>query len=203
MNNYDLIPNTDTIETLFIMESPYKEEIRVGLPCVGESGKVMSYKILDGDSSLAFGYYLNNQKGKTCKFGIMNTFNFPIDREVCGENQFSVLKDVPYTKYTNRIQHYNDLFSKLNELTDGKRIEESYQRLIGYLQNSPTIKNIVICGYIAQSVYVHNFNKKNDIPRYNTQTNEVCPSGRELNILFVNHPSPKNGKWIFQLNNLK
>jgi hypothetical protein len=54
IDNFDLIPFPENIKTLFILGSPFKDELTKGYPCAGKTGKNMALKIL-GDGSEAFG----------------------------------------------------------------------------------------------------------------------------------------------------
>jgi hypothetical protein len=70
-------------------------------------------------------------------------------------------------------------------------------RLINYISHSPNLVTIVVCGYIAQSLFLHAFDQK--MLRYNRYETRQIVNGRSMEFLFVNHPGNKGEKWDFKL----
>lgn len=199
MTNFDLISDINKLETLFIMESPYIEELASGIPCSGKTGKRMSVEIF-GDGYDAFGKVLNTKQDFTLKYGIMNSFPFALGlaQQLPKEQQiFTKIKDI---KYTTRYEFYNQ---HLNVLASIDNVEEHTQfktRLLQYINNAPNLKHLIFCGYIAQAMYLHAF-KQAALP-YNKLTLLKTKREKPTYILFVNHPSEKNDKWDFKISSI-
>ncbi len=197
-SSYDLVPDFTSLETLFILESPYKDEIANGIPCCGKTGRRMAWKILKkGD--LEFGKLLNDNDSRVKKYGVMNTFPFPLDlpNDLTKEQK-------KYTILTNELlegrdrDYYFDSYSKrIQEFDDLEEVIQYRERINEYIDSSPSLKNIVLCGFIAESVFVTLFGI--DKPKFRTKTPWTSENGSEVNLLFVNHPSPKNDYWLFSL----
>ena len=75
--------NSEEIEVLFIMESPFFDELNSSnpRPCMGYSGVVMSRALNLGDQ--AFGKVLSMDLGS--KYAVYETFNFALDTRVCAK----------------------------------------------------------------------------------------------------------------------
>lgn len=204
MKSFDLIPDINRIKTLFIMESPYHKELKAEVPCAGETGKRMSRAILNEDS-ISLGDLLKEKNAKVLEFGIMNSFPFPLeitDNLNPKQLEYTELKKLNWTKgETKRDEFYQDHFKLLGKVEILEKQIGFKERLSEYVQQCPNLKNLVFCGYISQSVYLWLFNQS--AIRYNQLTTKNTKSGREMNLLFVNHPSEKNKEWHFKIETIK
>ncbi|MBP5983919.1 MAG: hypothetical protein KA734_09360 [Fluviicola sp.] len=204
MKSFDLIPDESKIETLFIMESPYHEELDSGTPCVGETGKRMSKTILNEDF-LSFGDLLKENNSKVLEFGIMNSFPFPLEIiDNLNDNQllYKELKKLTWIKgTTNRDEFYKEHFNLLGDVEILEQQTGFKQRITQYFQQCPNLKNLVFCGFISQSVYLRLFNQS--VISYNKLISKKTQTGKEINLLFVNHPSKRNLVWDFKIEILK
>lgn len=155
---------------LFILESPYKEEIIHKHPLAGVSGlnlsKLLSkigVKLANSHSChLPFGCWLkeniDSDVGK--KFGVMEVCNFPLDIRVysCEENKLEEVKKLDKLKNDlekNEQQSYRNMLG----IAAFVAIEQSF-----YLRMDKVIKNnnkmiIVGCGSFAQN-FVNFYNKR-------------------------------------------
>lgn len=196
MANFDLIIDSDNLETLFIMESPHTEELEACIPCIGSTGRRMALHLIN-DDSLPFGILLKNRDYRVIKYGIMNTFNFPLGKKTdlnSSQKHVADLKNIKWIKgKTDRESHYEKHLKLIRDITDIEQLSDFKTRLINYVSQSPKLRNIVICGYIAQSMYLYSFNQK--IPRYNVPMS--IKTKRKIKLLFINHPSEKNEIWDF------
>ena len=200
MTNFDLIPDIDKLETLFIMESPYIEELKTGIPCSGGTGKRMSAQIF-GNNDEAFGKLLSSKQDFTLKYGIMNSFPFALGlaQSLPKEQQiFTKIKDI---KYTTRTEFYNQHLSVLSNMGNVEEHTQFKGRLIQYINNAPNLKHLIFCGYIAQAMYLYAF--KQAILPYNKLTLLKTKRTKDTFILFVNHPSEKNPVWDFNVGSIK
>jgi hypothetical protein len=203
MNKYDLIPKIEELEFLFVLESPYANEVASDIPCVGSTGLRMSQGIFN-TNEIAFGHYLKTGQKGFEKYGIMNSFSFPLElhsAQTEEQKQFSKLKDVQWIAgVSNRSSHYNGFLTILNSIENVEGISNFKIRFTNYVNQAPNLKYIVFCGYIAQSMYLFSF--KQAIQPYNKPILMKTKSQRELYLMFVNHPSERNGQWDFKLSSI-
>lgn len=200
MAKFDLIEFPEKIEILFILESPFKNEIKEGYPCAGATGKKMTAKIFPGNSN-AFGKILKDKETGSERFGIFNTCHFPLDlpeKLSLEEKQVMKLKEDE-----NQEDDREVIYSKMEGILAGiQNLEEltNYlKRLTQILNASSTIKNLVVCGFIAQSFFKFYFNIKEH--PYN-KSKELSINGKIFNVLFVNHPADRKRVWAFRLSAL-
>lgn len=198
MTNFDLIPDIQKLETLFIMESPYLEEIAAGIPCSGGTGLRMAKEIFG--SGEAFGTLLTKKEDYVLKYGIMNSFPFALGLRDNLPKDLKVYTQIKKLKWNNRLDFYNQHINLLNNWQDLEKHTEFKTRLTYYITQAPNIMHLVFCGYIAQSMYLHSF--KQGILPYNKLTLLNTKSGKIIYALFVNHPSEKNAVWDFKLSSL-
>lgn len=199
MTNFDLIPDIDNLETLFIMESPHIKELETGIPCSGTTGIRMSVAIFD-NSNVAFGKILSTKQDYTLKYGIMNSFPFAL-----GLTSQLPIEQQPFTKikninYTTRNEFYKQHLNLLRKIGNVEEHTQFKARLINYINNAPNLKHLVFCGYISQAMYLYSFNQA--VLPYNKLTLLKTKREKETYIIFVNHPSEKNEVWDFKLSNL-
>lgn len=218
----------EKVEVLFIMESPFVEELNSSkpCPCMGYSGEVMSRALNLGDQ--AFGKVLSRNLGR--KYAVYETFNFALDTRVCAklkglyspENVYKFwetcdipwcglkIQDMligaklnkesllPFKKY-DRKKHYESLWDFISCIDEKMKINffNNYQSVLNPVlakELFPNLKEIVVCGYIAQSVFLKAFEI------------DFLPFRKRLNIdgfagtiVFVEHPGSVRGgnEWSY------
>lgn len=201
MNSFDLIPDIEKLETLFILESPYRNEVVNSIPCSGVTGIRMAQVILSISESKSFGELLNENNESIKMFGVMNTFPFPLEmpeRLTTNQRYYTCLKNLKWNN--GRHDFYNQHLSVLENCSELENISGFKSRLFDYIVNSEKLKNVVICGYIAQSVFLKLIKSK--IPDYNKPFILNGRTGRKLSVIFTNHPSDRNNKWDFKMSDL-
>lgn len=202
MNDFDLIPDHNQLQLLFVMESPHVQEMETGLPCMGTTGKRMALA-LTGNETIPFGKLLSDKDTGLGQYGIMNSFPFPLgleDQLNGAQKNVARLKTEipPWIKGETSREYYYDLH--LNIIRSIHNLEEVSQfkaRLTDCISHSPNLVTIVVCGYIAQSVFLHAFDQK--MLPYNRYETRQIVNGRSMEFLFVNHPGNKDEKWDFKL----
>lgn len=197
MTHFDLF-HYNSLETLFIMESPHIDELKNMIPCSGESGIRMAEKLY-GNETRSLGEIIQNNIG--CPYGIINTFQFPLGIKKGLSNEmimYSKLKELRWSPTKTRITFYQEHFELLKNRDLLEQNTKLILRLSEIIEKAKKIKSIVICGYIAQSVFCLLFNK--EILPYNKTIALKTKSGKKVNFLFTNHPSTKNNQWDFNMN---
>lgn len=191
---YDLVPFPDKIQTLFILESPYIDEIKQGFPVAGQTGRNMSRVIL-GNDTIPFGKFLFEKNELVSEYGVFNSCQFPLDmsEELQGSQlKISKIKEDVSQKDDDRYYNYRELsaFLKTIENLDQEiRYKERFKQLI---ENSPSIEIFVFCGFIAQAIFLELYPEV-PIPPYNKQT-----QWESKKIHFVNHPSERKSSWVYK-----
>lgn len=218
----------ENVGVLFIMESPFVDELNSfnPCPCMGYSGVVMSNALNLGNQ--AFGKVLAEDAGR--KYAVYETFNFALDTRVCAklkgfyspENvyKFWDSHDIPWCglkiqdmltgaklykesldshKGYDRKKHYKslwDFISCIDEKVKDKFFYDYRSVLTPVLTKElfPNLKEIVISGYIAQSVFLMAFEEI--IPPFKTRFNM---KGFGTTTVFVEHPSSvrEGGVWSY------
>jgi uracil-DNA glycosylase len=195
MNNFDLVPFPEELKTLFILESPHTKEINYGYPAAGNSGEKMSRVILDDNT--AFGKLLFDKNRKVCQYGIFNSCQFPLGLpELLDRDQkvIAKIKSFDSQRVFCREQKYDNLRNFLNSIEDLDSKISYTNRLKAIIQNSPNLETLVVCGFIAQAIFIK-LCKIEEIPTYN-KVHKI----RTKNVLFVNHP--RNGNWDYSKSKL-
>lgn len=218
----------EKVETLFIMESPFVDELKSSkpCPCLGYSGDVMSRALNLGDQ--AFGKILSQDLGR--KYAVYETFNFALDTRVCTklkslyspENVYKFwetcdipwcglkIQDmligaklykeslVPFKKY-DRKKHYESLWDFISCIDENVKNNffNNYQSVLKPVlvkELFPNLKEIVVCGYIAQSIFLMAF--EIDFLPFRKRSNIDGFAGT---IVFVEHPGSVRGgnKWSY------
>jgi len=225
--------SSEDIEVLFIMESPFFDELNSSnpCPCMGYSGKVMSRALYLGNQ--AFGEVLAEDVGR--KYAVYETFNFALDTRVCAklkglyppENvyKFWATCDIPWCglkiqdmltgaklykesldshKGYDRKKHYKSLWDFISCIDEEVKNNffNNYQSVLNPVltkERFPNLKEIVVCGYIAQSVFLKAF--EIDFLPFRKRSNIDGFAGT---IVFVEHPSSvrDENEWSYP-NNIK
>lgn len=190
---FDSIPFPNKLKTLFVLESPHKDEICLGYPAAGQSGLNMSRAILSEDK-IPFGQLLQEKDERVSEFGIFNSCQFPLgmpEKLSTEELRISAIKDVSQSK--NRFDNYKllaEFLVNIEDLDNEIQYKERFKRIT---QDSPNLETIVFCGFIAQAIFLKLYPKVS-IPPYNKPV--------ELNskkIHFVNHPSELDSQWVYKV----
>jgi len=155
----DIIPlKLDELKIIFLLESPYLEEVKAGCPLAGSSGKSVSKFLHQIDKKipidLPFGIYL--KKSEDSRFAIMNASNYPMDLNAYPlENQ---LKGVVYN-----TKHLDELRIKIPRNSIKKlpaEVLNTFSRSL--LDLKKRVRSILIldqlivpCGKVAASFWNH------------------------------------------------
>lgn len=213
------------VEVLFIMESPFAEELNEGFPCMGNSGIEMSKALELGDEAL--GRLLLN--GREKRFAIFETFNFALDTRACASvapediHNFWDVCDLPWCglkiqdkSIGNKLEikklkrggsydrkaHYESLWDYIFCIDANVRnaFFEKYANILNPIikkEKFPNLKEIVVCGFIAQSVFMVAF-EKNVFPYNKPFFIKKCL----IPVRFLNHPScslQNHQEWSYSL----
>lgn len=180
------------VETLFVMESPHTEELQddAGFPCVGNTGRNMTAKICPGEIQ-SFGILIkdgNNELAR--KYALFETFKFPLGLDLFeGLNEHELfwkkIKIIDSRHYENRFDHYDSLCNFFHQ--NIAIFPETYQRRFEYaVQIFNNLKEIVVCGFIAQAIFRETFHILD--PGYCIRT-PILFLNKNLDLYFVRHPA--------------
>ncbi len=187
--NFNKDKEMDKLEYLFILESPYIEEVEKGYPLAGNSGKSVS-KMLLGDNGEAFGKIIKS-KGKentnSPKICVMNVSQVPLEVNPEAWKE----KEIPAFKSLKEAT--NELYSKLEYIRtqkiynkrdkyDETILEQFCERLDKYIVDGNKNFCIVLCGKFAQVYFDCAKEKCNKLKT-------KIDSLEEKNILYLPHPS--------------
>lgn len=175
----DIIHNDS--KYIFILESPYKEELIKRIPAAGLSGKSMS-KFLGIDEDKSLGEIADNDE--EYKISIMNISKVPLDIENLKSHNYNEL-----TKSLALVRTGFEFYGKhrdkevnINEIE--KLIQSDFEnRIKNFIQDSPDAK-FIICGRFAQKHFELSTNMDRDSKK----------------VLYVPHPS--RNQWNYSENDL-
>jgi hypothetical protein len=196
--NFDLTPFPESTRVLFILESPHHEEIKLKIPCCGASGDNMSRIILN-DTSTSFGELLIQKDTRIKKYGVMNSFSFPIG--IDNTNMYSVkglngIKSL-YDNTASRKKNFENHNKFLSNISDKNIFQDYKTRFKSILDNCDKIELLCFCGYISQSMFMHCYDIT--LPNHKTLTSIKTKNRGEIKILFINHP--RNHNWEYNIKN--
>lgn len=150
----DLIPEIEEMKFLFLLESPYKEEVKQKIPLAGNTGKNISNFFLkkliniEIHKNYPFGCYLNDTND--ARFGIMNCSNKPLDKKLYSTVttdviSFDRIRRNPRTKIKNRDSGVDQNVHKI-------LYQEFEKRLLSYHEKNYGFK-IICCGLLAKTFF--------------------------------------------------
>lgn len=154
----DLIPEKiEDMKFLFLLESPFIDEVNFKMPLAGSSGKAVTNCLFNSLPNInipkdyPFGCYIKNNKDD--RFGIINCSNKPMDKKVYEtiinddkESEIIILDRIRKnykTKSSNRhLQEDKEMHKELlNDLT---------QKLLAYHKKNNSFI-IIACGILAKT----------------------------------------------------
>lgn len=176
------------VETLFILESPHKEELYWGFPCMGDTGKKMS-EILVNDKNIAIGDLIQHNNPQTRKYALFETFKFPLDKSLTHGLDADEL-------FWKKLKNKGDkdqikMFFEQNRQFFSYSYKYNLECALKIFQRK--LKEIVVCGDIAQSIFEVVFEDK--------LKQEKTP--KSVNVIFVEHPAKnlRNSRpWTYKSN---
>lgn len=167
------------VETLFILESPYKEELLWEYPCMGQTGKKMS-EVLIQHSDIAIGDLIQHNNPQTRKYALFETFKFPLDESL-----------------THGLDADELFWKGIKKKKDKKQIKNFFERnrqffSYSYKYNlecaikifSKNLKEIVVCGDIAQVIFEEIF--KGNLVQIGQPIKSCVKS---LDVVYAEHPA--------------
>ncbi|OWV19265.1 hypothetical protein [Fibrobacter sp. UWB3] len=151
-------------KTLFILESPFDSELLEDCACVGKTGKKMT-KILGLQSDDALGKMLNDRNQMAKEYAVFNTFKFPLDvavavRMIKAGKKYDLWSKskMPWCGLKNdEDKEIATLKREINTINSNRFCKSYYleykNSLMFFLQKSPNLRRIVVCGRIAQAMF--------------------------------------------------
>lgn len=181
------------VETLFVMESPDTKELQdnIGFPCVGNTGRNMTAKLCPGETQ-SLGILIkngNNEFARRC--ALFETFKFPLGLGITeGLNDNELLwkkmkKLDGLHRDDDRFNHYASLsdFFRKNIAAFPNTYQSCFVRATQIFNN---LKEITVCGFIAQTIFMENFQISD--PGYRIRM-PILFFNQKLDLYFVRHPA--------------
>lgn len=135
---------------IFILESPHKEELKVGVPLAGLSGRSMAKELFLQEDILPMGKYLKQltEDNKQSFYGIVNVSSFPLQQSAYPETEFiqqykNELEIAESIRKSTANQYRDENKALFNELL----INDFQNRLIRMIEDDSII---VPCGKFAE-----------------------------------------------------
>ncbi|OWV25348.1 hypothetical protein B7988_10855 [Fibrobacter sp. UWB1] len=181
------------VETLFVMESPHADELQdnVSFPCVGKTGQNMTAKLCPEETQ-SLGLLIKAGDNEFVKkYALFETFKFPLGLDITdglsdNELLWKEMKKLDRLHCTdNRFNHYASLseFFRQNITVFPNTYQSCFERAI---QTFINLKEIVVCGFIAQAILMEVFGIP--VPEYNIRRTTLF-FNKNLDLCFICHPA--------------
>jgi uracil-DNA glycosylase len=178
-------------QAVMVVESPHRKEVETGIALSGESGKVVSRKLIDRNTDTAI--------GPLCKKGsvhlsVVNTFSQPLQFDVTGKHRPTLLLDLDSLrtkKFESEIGRKKAIHQLLDEAkTPDRELVDNYKHRLMKALAEAERKRIVVCGVIAQAVFEWTFKIAGPLFAKSFK----CQIGSDsVEVFYIWHPSRKSG----------
>lgn len=175
----------ESVDRIFILESPHTTEIKLKIPASGDTGRVMSEVLYNISTPL--GIAIKN--GEINDVGIINAVQFPLDEKVYQTvpDEINSYMSIKKLKYSGN-QFKEDIKDKVIEIDTFKTVENFSERLQSVITDKKCAE-IVVCGFISQAYMELAYPKLCNI-KFKTWT-KLDIGGNSVNVRYTHHPSPK------------
>jgi hypothetical protein len=174
----------------FVLESPHRDEIRLGYPAAGDSGKIMS-EVLLGEPT-PFGQLLQENNPMAAGYSIMNASCIPLQDSCYYEPHFrEEILEISNARYTGQdIGAAKIAVKRVLDSPIGKRITLNLNlRILRQLGCNPS-GSFIVCGVVAQSI----FEIAMSVEGWFHKSIVVNLEGKEATVFYENHPSSQSGE---------
>ena len=128
-------------KVLFVLESPHTEEIKMGYPVAGKSGRDMSKVLYQKDEAL--GKLISQREVKS--LGIINISNYPLQKTAYKNQELKEIELFPKIRQNPKLRKYDKL--GINE-TLSQMMHDFKSRLEPHKD-----KKLILCGNFAQEAF--------------------------------------------------
>ena len=150
----DLISSPSEVRLLFLLESPYKDELIHNHPLAGNSGKAVTKYIYENSDNIIPHRFRDIPLGCILKnsdlpiLGIMNTSVWPLDKKCypCNSRSIKSIAELDFIRKYPKPKSRKDVY---NKRTERFLFYGFYQRLRVILAVNSQVK-IVPCGELAE-----------------------------------------------------
>lgn len=180
---------------IFVLESPHHDEIRLGYPAAGESGKIMSEALFG--VAIPFGRLLQENDTIVAGYSVINASCIPL-QEICYHepNLHKEILEISNARYTEQgvVAAKKAIKHALNSPI-GSRITQNLKlRIMRQLEiNAHGI--FIVCGVVAQSIFEVAMSAEGWIHKPVVLNLE----GKKVTVFYEYHPSDLSGmersKW--------
>ena len=164
---------------------------------MGLSGQIMSQRIFGIDTP--FGQIMQTSEECIGRYAVMETFNFPLKTEDwCNDvpqdmQAWCRLKEIEKQWNGNRGDQYSNIRSHISTIKKSKVFLSYVNNLDEALLLFENLKQIVFCGFIAQSMFLEKIN-------HTPFLYKVRNDWKGYDLRFVNHPSSATNasEWVYE-----
>ena len=183
----------------FVLESPHRDEIRLGYPAAGDSGRVMSEVLLGATAPI--GRLLQENDPLVASYSVMNASCIPLQQACYNEPHLCM----EIAEIFNAIQHTGQGVVEAKKTIKralgsqiGNRITKNLRlRLMRQLETNPH-RIFIVCGLVAQSIFETSMNIEGRINWFHKSI-VLNLEEKETTVFYENHPSIRSGgdgsKW--------
>lgn len=175
----------------FVLESPHNDEIRLGYPAAGDSGKIMSEVLLGTKQPI--GQLLHVKNPIAAGYSVMNASCIPLQNICYQESDLHQKMEEISNARSHMKQGIVEAKLAVKRALDssiGNRITKHLQlRLTRQLRFHPH-GIFIVCGVVAQSI----FEVATCTEGWFHRSTVMSLEGMETTVFYENHPSEQSGE---------
>lgn len=179
-------------KAIAVFESPHTVELKTGVPLSGDSGKVVS-KGLGFDQGVPMGTIIKNGKAL---LSVVNSFEVALQLNECLAPLNKRIMSLSFQKL-GAFKFKAEIIQIIKEFDQLQSYKKSYiQRMNKAFHSISDKPRIVVCGFNAQAFFEYAFELSS--MKFGKVINKDI-NGVQVEILYVEHPSPKNKSKYWEL----
>ncbi len=182
----------DGAKAIAVFESPHTVELKTGVPLSGDSGLVVS-KGLGFDPTVPVGAVVDDGK---VLLSLVNSFEFALQLNTSLVPLHTAIEALSFCEL-GALNYKTEIMKIIRDFDQLQSYKASYiQRMNKALKNLNVTPRIVVCGFIAQAFFEYAYDLSN--MRFGSVMNKSI-NGVQAQVLYVEHPSPRNKSKYWEL----
>lgn len=183
-------------KAIAVFESPHTVELRTGVPLSGDSGEVVS-KGLGFEPTVPMGTIIKNGKAL---LSVVNSFEVALQLNDCLAPLNEHIKSLNFQRL-GAYKFKAEIIQIIREFDQLQSYKKSYiQRMNKAFHSVNDKPRVVVCGFIAQAFFEYAYELSNI--NFGSVCNKAI-NGVQVEILYVEHPSPKNKSNYWELGTIQ